>query len=576
MIKITYNNNYKHIDISTLNMCGISGMLIKSGISKDQLANLQLKFYESSKKISHRGPDRSHTITMGNPVNIMIDFERLSIMDTSTRGDQPFKFEEGDRTVYVMCNGEIYNFHNIIEEFKLSPKSGSDCETIPLMYQNKIPVKQIMQKLNSEHSCVILDINTKTGDYELYLGTDRFGIRPLFIAWDEFGFYWSSELIGLPCIDNNDAHIERFHPRHIGYISKNNNKISEISYIKYYSFDSNFTYIPNSTKIMELLTNAVIMRLESDRPYGCLLSGGADSSLVSAIASKHLKTMGKKLKTFSIGMPNGTDEKFAKMVADYIDSDHTHIMVSEKDFINAIPDIVKTIGSYDITSVRASTGQYLISKWISENTDIKVLLCGDGADEVAGGYKYFHNAPSPQEFHNECIRLLEDIHCYDGLRADRCISHFGIEARFPFLDYKFVEYYLGCDPKYRQPKNGLEKWLIRNSFDGTNLLPHEVLFRHKEAFSDGVSSIKKSWYKIIQENVEKQYDDYELDFAKTKYSYHLAPLTKEALWYRELFESYYGKNKSVAKTIPYFWLPKWCGNITDPSARVLEIYEASK
>ena len=302
-----------------------------------------------------------------------------------------------------------------------------------------------------------------------------------------------------------------------------------------------------------------------------------DSSIVSAFASKHLQKHGKTLRTFSIGMPGGVDEKYAKMVAKHIGSNHTHVEVSEQEFLDVIPDVIKTLGSFDITTVRASTGQYLLSKWISENTDIKVLACGDFSDEEMGSYLYFLNAKTPKDFHDECIRMLEDIHMYDGMRADRCISHFGIEARFPFADHRLIDFILRCDPQLRMAKDGVEKWLLRKSleaqptlWDGIDLLPPEVLWRQKCAFSDAVSSTERSWYEIIQENAEKMYTDDDLKEAQEKFT-HLPPYTKESLYFRNIFCNTFGHNESVAKTIPYIWLPKWSGNITEPSARILDI-----
>lgn len=548
-------------------MCGICGVLIKESAGKDIKKQIRVEFNELAEKISHRGPDRSIIIKLSEPIDVVIDFERLSIMDPSTKGDQPFKYEENQRTIYTICNGEIYGFKDICKKYDFHLTSGSDCEVIPLLYKKFgiAGMKELCRELNSEHAFAILDIDMKTGDYKLVFSSDRFGIRPLFIGWTKFGFYFSSELQGLPA----DANIERFKPRHYAIIEKKEGKLGELLYYPYYTISS----IPSKQddlgvcleKIRNGLESSVVIRLESDREFGALLSGGLDSSLVSALAAKHLKKAGKKLRTFSIGMPGGTDEKYAKMVATFIDSDHTHVEVSESDFVGAIPDIVKTIGSYDITTVRASTGQYLISKWISENTNIKVLLIGDVSDELAGSYKYFLKAPSPEEFHNECVRLLEDIHLYDVLRADRCIARFGIEARLPFADYRFVELYLGCAPELRMAKRGIEKWLLREAFRDCKLLPEEVRLRSKEAFSDGVSSTKRSYYQIIQENVEK----IKLEQSEFK---HLPPHTKEALYYRTLFCKYFGTNESIAKTIPYFWLPKWSGNITDPSARLLDVY----
>lgn len=549
-------------------MCGINGFLSNGQMTVAQ----RIAFFSRCQKIVHRGPDRSVMLTLNSPVNAMISFERLSIMDPSSNGDQPFKYEHDGHTVYCMCNGEIYNHHEISVSEGLSPVSGSDCEVIPLLYRKYglAGLTEMMNMLNSEHAFAILDIDQSTGNYVLVLSTDRFGLRPLFVGTDSDGFYFSSELQGLPA----DSTVVRFPPRHYAVM---NGKDRRLSYHQYYEFPTNvisqsFSRVKSS--IVSLLTNAVNRRLDSDRPLGCLLSGGLDSSLVAALAAKRLREFGRTLRTFSIGLPGSTDGPFAVKVAKHINSNHQHIEVTEEDFLHAIPDIIKTIGSFDITTVRASVGQYLISKWISEHTDIKVLLCGDGADECQAGYMYFHNAPSAHDAHNEAIRLLSDIHLYDGLRADRCISRWGLEARFPMLDWEFVDFYLSTDPSLRVPGRSspsgdrMEKWLTRESFNDLNLIPPEVLWRYKTAFSDGVSSTKKSWFQIIQEDLESVYPDDCLDC--TGYS-HLPPVSKESLHYRKIFSDYFGEGESVAQTIPYYWLPKWCGNITEPSARVLSV-----
>ena len=559
-------------------MCGICGMLICPTLSTKEKNMMLDEFYESSRKIAHRGPDRSVMITMTPPVDAVIDFKRLSIMDPSTRGDQPFRFEEGDRTVYTMCNGEIYNFRELAEEYDLKLTSGSDCEVIHLFYKKYglMGLPEMCNKFNSEHAFAIFDVDMKTGDYKLILSSDRYGVRPLFVGWDDQGFYFASELQGLPCLESKGAYVERFKPRHYAVIEKKGGVLGKLEYHQYYEVKPKaiiYTDLPLCLEgIRSSLEKAVIMRLQSDKPYGCLLSGGLDSSLVSAIAARHLKTLGKTLRTFSIGMPGGTDGPYAKMVAEHIGSDHTHVEVSEKDFLDAIPHIVRAIGSYDITTVRASTAQYLISKWVSEKTDIRVLILGDGNDELAGAYQYFHKAPSPRAFHDECVRLVEDIHLYDGLRADRCVAHWGLEARFPCLDYMYVDFYLRCDPQLRMPVDGMEKWLLRKSFDGTGLLPEKALYRPKCAFSDGISKQERSWYQVIQEDVEKLFTTEQLEAAMKHYE-HLPPVSKESLLYRTIFCDYFGSNESVAKTIPYYWLPKWCGDIKEPSARVLAHYK---
>ncbi len=246
-------------------------------------------------------------------------------------------------------------------------------------------------------------------------------------------------------------------------------------------------------KIRDVFTECVIERIQSDRDMGALLSGGLDSSLVCSIFARELAKKGRKLYTYSIGMPGATDRKYAEMVSKHIGSIHKHVEFSEKDFINAVEKIVQVTETFDITTIRATTGNYLIGKWISQNTDIKVVLIGDGSDELCSGYMYFFNAPTPLDSHKENIRLIEDIHRYDVLRADRGVADNGLEARVPFLDKKFINLYLSIDPKLRIPSMTsfgvkMEKALLRDSFKDENLLPKQVLYRRKEAFSDGVSS----------------------------------------------------------------------------------------
>jgi asparagine synthase (glutamine-hydrolysing) len=253
--------------------------------------------------------------------------------------------------------------------------------------------------------------------------------------------------------------------------------------------------------------------------------------------------------------------------------------------LDAIRDVIEAIESYDITTVRASVGQFLISKWIRQNTDIRVLLIGDGSDELCSGYMYFHNAPSPTAAHDENIRLLGDIGYFDVLRADRCIAYNGIEARVPFLDHEFVNMYLNIPHGNRVPikdvnnTRRVEKWLLRKAFDVTwpeqnnqppkAILPYDVLWRKKEAFSDGVSSRNRSWYQIIQDNLETKYVD--ADFETNEVNYHLRPPTKEALYYRLIFNELF--DPMAAAVIPYYWMPKWSGDAKDPSARVLKVYD---
>jgi asparagine synthase (glutamine-hydrolysing) len=260
------------------------------------------------------------------------------------------------------------------------------------------------------------------------------------------------------------------------------------------------------------------------------------------------------------------------MVSEYIGSEHTHVVFKVQEFIDAIPSIVYNIETYDITTVRASVGQYLISKWVRENTNIKVLLIGDGSDELTKGYKYNHKAPNPQVAQEDTKRLLRDIIYFDGQRADRGIASNGLEARLPFLDRRFISLYLSIEPKLTMPIDGIEKWLLRESFKDSNILPNEVLYRSKEAFSDGVSSLKKSWYQTVQDEMNERFKYVSMEDIANTYPFNTPP-SKEALFYRMEFERLFNKNS--VNVIPYFWLPKWVGDIKEPSARVLDIYNST-
>ena len=305
------------------------------------------------------------------------------------------------------------------------------------------------------------------------------------------------------------------------------------------------------------LIAAVKKRLQSDRPIACLLSGGLDSSLITCIVNKLIKS-NTKLETFSIGLKGSTDLVFAKKVAEHLKTKHTEIILTEDEFFNAIPNVIEKIESYDTTTVRASVGNYLISKYISENSNAKVIFNGDGSDEITGGYLYCNNAPSELLFDYEINSLLNNIHFFDVLRSDRCISSCGLEPRTPFLDKAFVNMYLSIPLIYRREKSQIEKKILRDSFN--DFLPNEILYRKKEAFSDGVSSMDRSWHNIIDEKLK---DIKILDF---KYNQnYLKPKTKEQLYYRYIFEQKFPGRENV---IPYFWMPKWT-NTTDPSARTL-------
>lgn len=549
-------------------MCGI-WCLIK-------LKQINLYDYQRDFKcIQSRGPDRSYLIDYNDPYNIIIGFHRLSIMDPSFKADQPFIHEYNDsnsqhHTILTICNGEIYNYKELANEYDILLHSGSDCEVLYPLYL-KIGFDTLVRKINGEFAFIIIDITMKTGDMSVYIARDPFGIRPLFVSETQCYINFSSEIKGI--FSNKTKGISAFKPGHYMTLGKNNGLWNSLSYTQYYSCHISPSIYPKDNDSLQLIKNsireklseAVKCRLISDRPIGFLLSGGLDSSLVVSIASRLLK--GQQLRTFSIGMHGSTDEKYAKLVAQYIGSNHTHITCNQGEFINALPEVIRITETYDITTIRASTGQYLISKWIANNTNIKVLLIGDGSDELCSGYLYFHKAPDALVSHKENIRLLENISYFDILRADRCISNNGLESRVPYLDQRFVNYYLSIDPSLRVPNNNIEKWLLRESFN-TDYLPHEVLWRKKEAFSDAVSSQEKSWFNIIQEYIENKYTLKDLEYAKEKYTHNI-PISKESLYFRNIFNEYYGKD--LDHIIPYYWLPKWCGDTSEPSARILNL-----
>ena len=565
-------------------MCGIWAYISKNKIDYNETMKLYKKFNE----IKPRGPDR-FTLYNLESIQMLLGFHRLSIIDTSHKGDQPFIHVDNNRTVYTCCNGEIYNYIQLIDKHNLNPslKKESDCKVVHELYL-KLGLEKLCSELIGEFAFMIVDINNdgidgvdSINNNIVHIARDPLGVRPMYVSYTDDSLYIGSELKGsphAPC--GSTSCIEQVRGGHYAsfYINDIKNGLKP-DYKCFYSVDDVKVSVGNidiaKTLINKSLSECVIDRLMADVPIGFLLSGGVDSSLVCGIAANHLKP--QRIRTFSCGLETGsTDEPYAKKVAEHINSIHTHVVFTEKEFIEAIPNIVYTIETYDITSVRASVAQYLICKWIKSNTDIKVLLCGDGSDELTKGYKYNHMAPNAEEAQKDTLRLLKDIIYFDGKRADRGVAGNGIEARIPFLDHRFVNTYLSIEPSLTMPtiyeKTGkkLEKWLLRESFRESNIIPEEVLFRNKEAFSDGISTVKKSWFETVQDEMNERYKNVDITKLSDIYSYNTPP-TREALYYREEFERLFGKD--AVYVVPYFWLPKWVGNITEPSARVLEAYK---
>jgi asparagine synthase (glutamine-hydrolysing) len=519
-----------------------------------------------------RGPEYAALTT--DISGMLLGFTRLAINGLTPAGHQPFT----DGGLHTVCNGEIYNYKELAQRHTLNLATGtSDCAVLPPLYKLLTPT-ELCRTLDGVFATVIVD----TTAARVFVARDPYGVRPLFQAQYEDGsIVWSSEVKGVPL---GYTSIASFPPGTYRMFDMNATLVEERRYhtiptVKLAHFTGGYNLKEAQRALRASLIAAVKKRLLSDRPIGALLSGGVDSSLIAAIAARELKYQGKRLTTFSIGMPGSTDLKYAKMVAEHINSIHHEIVVEPKDFLEAIPTVIQAIESYDITSVRASVGNYLVGKYIKEKTDIKVVFNGDGSDEIGGGYIYFYAAPSDEAFETESERLLDEIHLYDVLRSDRCISSHGLEPRTPFLDKNVVATWRAMDTQFRRPRKAtlegrgaqMEKQVLREAFELDNYLPFEVLWRKKEAFSDGVSATHDSWYKRC------------IEFAQTKgitvdiiqqitMGWHNPPQTEEAYWYRVLFEDSYGAD--AATLIPRMWMPRWT-NASDPSARTLkELYSS--
>ena len=572
-------------------MCGIFGILGNTNITKQVIAAFE--------QGSARGPESS---VIKQYDNCIIGFHRLAINGLDDTSNQPFV----NGNLVLTCNGEIYNFKELARENNISLSTNSDCEVILHLYR-LFGIEYTLNVLDGVFAFSIY--NQTTG--ELVLARDPYGVRPLYIA-DDYNnnnrFLYASEIKSLYSLVSRPNIITEFTPGSYMNVNRVDND-KNVIHKKYTSFpcrsirynnnNNTLTSPVLSFDIFSMINEAVRKRVEGtcERPIACLLSGGLDSSLVCALVNKYYRNnkSGHKLETYSIGLSGSEDRKYARQVADHLGTDHHEIVMTEEDFFNAIPEVIHAIESYDTTTVRASVGNYLVAKWIRQHSEAKVVFNGDGADELMGGYLYFHKAPSATHFDMECKRLLTDISRYDVLRSDRSISANGLEARTPFLDRRWVEFYLGIDKTTRfHAGNGqCEKYLIRKAIEdyGPSLLPSEVLWRTKEAFSDGVSSQQRSWFEIIQERVQQMVEsdpilkgeikgligkngvdtinasNTSLD-GLDKYEIHNRPKTMEQAYYRYLYNKDY---LGCEHTIPYFWMPRFV-EANDASARTLDIY----
>ena len=519
-------------------MCGIFAYL-NGNVNEGRLKDM-------SDFASKRGPEHSTFVKVGDTV--YLGFHRLAINGLNEVSHQPITRNH----LSLICNGEIYNHAELSKKYKLATQS--DCEIILHLYEQY--GVESFKMLDGEFSFILYDDFKK----EVIVVRDPYGVRPLYENLSETGYYFSSVLEGV--MTDDTTKIKQVRPGTYTIYQYDGESFSK--YLSAYYFNIRDVYELSCSKeiYMKHLYNtlkwSVIKRVStSDRPVCCLLSGGLDSSLVCAITSKYFKSIGKQLHTFSIGMKGSEDLYYADIAAKHIDSIHHEVICSEEEFIGAIPSVIKDIESYDTTTVRASVGNWLIGKYIKEHTEFKVVLNGDGADELMGGYLYFNSCGSNDEFDEECYRLLENIHYFDVLRSDRSISSHGLESRTPFLDKQLTKFYMSIPTELR--KTVTEKAFIRNAVEmyDPELLPSRILWRQKEAFSDGVSSLHKGWYSIIKDNLS----DY---VPKTEDSWYNIR-TKEQSFYLDIFRSHF---PGCTHLIPYYWMPRFV-NTTDPSARTI-------
>jgi asparagine synthase (glutamine-hydrolysing) len=533
--------------------------------------------------------------------NVFVGFHRLAIMSDTFSANQPIIIENGDKVIVFVCNGEIYNHRELKRlivrkrakngKAEINLTRASDCEVIPRLYMEYgySAFPELFEYtegyrgidkpyIRGEFAFVLLEFDRGKHLQRVIAGRDSVGVRPLYISTDQdnnIGF--SSEMKGFEGLTDNE--VKEFPPGHI--FCYNIDKLGKMDFTdyNYYKLHRMIRQRSNNNET-ELLQNvyksvidSVNSRLDADKPIAFLLSGGVDSSLVAGISAKIL---GRPIRTFCCGMNEGTDLVYARKVAEWIGSEHTEVMFTADQGLAAINDVIRTTETWDTTTIRASVGQYLVSKWIGEKTDCKVLLVGEGPDEVCSSYLFNWYAPNGDALHNCAIEYINKIHLYDGRRSDRCVSRWGLETRVPYLDPAFIHEYWKIPSEWRMPGyKGVEKWWLRKAFEESGVLPNEVLWRKKEAFSDGVSGSEKSWFQVIQEWVEDKISDQELIEAKEKYP-HCTPQTKEALYYRKVFVELFGENRQTI--IPHYWQPKWSSDgkevteYIDPSARVLDVY----
>ena len=569
-------------------MCGIFAILNKLNTHYDNI------FTEFAKG-KNRGPEFSKLDDTYK--KMVLGFHRLAINGLNDMSNQPLIIND----IILICNGEIYNYKQLYTDMGVVPTTGSDCEVIIHMYL-KYGIEQTLTLLDGEYAFVLYDNRENNENINrVFVARDPFGVRPLYYLKNRYNggdmnhqlYGFASELKCLSGFYNEDTvnySIEQFTPGTFSVLQITNNRdshwVMEKTNVPYFIPSPSHSWLINNnvdpmiteniySRIAAYLNAAVVKRcVTTERPIACLLSGGLDSSLITALVNNYYASnkLPSKLETYSIGLAGSDDLKHARIAADYLGTKHTEIVVTEKQMFDAIPEVIRAIESYDTTTVRASIGNYLLGKYIAANSEAKVIFNGDGSDELLGGYLYMNKCPDDIEFDRETRRLLKDIHLFDVLRSDKSISSHGLEPRPPFLDISFVNFILSIPAHFRNHRNStrIEKFILRHSFSeaifkdclGRQILPDAILWRKKEAFSDGVSNHGRSLFTVLQEQISQLF---RAEDPTTNYE---PSIQLEKQYYKQIFEKAY---PNCFHILPYLWMPKYT-NATDPSARTLQFY----
>ncbi len=521
-------------------MCGFVGAFNIT----DEIGDMRERVIQMSKKIRHRGPDWSGVYASNNCI---LAHERLSIVDPFS-GKQPLMSKDG--TLSLAVNGEIYNHLDIREKYADSYEflTQSDCEAILALYTDK--GTDFFEDINGIYAFALWDSNKET----FLVGRDHIGIIPLYHGWDKEGqYYIASELKSLEGVC---AHFEEFPPGH--YFTSGMSEPKRWYTRDWESFDAVKDNVSSVKEIRESLEAAVKRQMMSDVPYGVLLSGGLDSSIIAAVMMKYSKKRVEthdqadawwpQLHSFAIGLEGSPDLKAAKIAADHIGTVHHEVHFTIQEALDALKDVVYHLETYDITTIRASTPMYLMARVI-KSMGIKMVLSGEGSDELFGGYLYFHKAPSAKDFHEETVRKLSKLHLYDCLRANKSLASWGVEGRVPFLDFEFIDVAMRQNPVDKMSskvpgKVKIEKHILREAFD--DLLPKEIAWRQKEQFSDGVGY---SWIDTLRSLTSEQVTDQQFENAHHRFPTN-TPLNKEEYYYRSIYEEFF-PSESAIKCVPH-------------------------